>query len=137
MIVPVIAVVSCDYNGFDTRIVIDDVKNNCSPFSRICGGYRSRRHLRDVLSYRVLNQLGSFVLPFPDSRGRHYLQFFPGRKLLLELDVHLLLQLPEVIRFLDVPENVLDERVQDVQTMNLVTLCDGKIKADQRHHVGL
>lgn len=85
----------------------------------------------------MLNQPGSFVLPLPDSRGRHYLQFFSGWKLLLELDVHLFLQLPEVVRFLDVSKNVLDERVQDVQTMNLVTLCDGKIKADQRYHVGL
>lgn len=59
--------------------------------------FKSFSYLRDVLSYSMLNQSGSLVLPLPDPRGRHYLQFFSGWKLLLKFNVHLLLQLPKVV----------------------------------------
>lgn len=68
-----------------------------------------------------LNEAGRFVLAFPNARGRNDLQLLPGWKLLLELDVHLLLQLLEVIGLLDMAEHVLHKGVQYVQTMDLVS----------------
>lgn len=69
-----------------------------------------------------LNESGCFVLAFPNARGRNNLQLLSGGELFLELDVHLLLQLLEVIGLLDMAEHVLHKGVQYVQTMDLVAL---------------
>lgn len=69
------------------------------------------KYLRDIIAESALNKSGSFVLPFPDPRGRHDLQLLPRRELFLELNVHLLLEFSKVFRLLDVSKDVLDKCV--------------------------
>ena len=76
-----------------------------------------------VESEELLNTPGSGVQPLPLPSTRHYLQLLPRWKLLLELLVHLLGQLGEVLGLvLDEAESVLGQRVQHVQTVDLVAL---------------
>ena len=45
--------------------------------------------------------------------------------------------LMELLRFLDVAEHMLGERVQDVQAVDLVAARDRQVEADQSHRVRL
>lgn len=89
-----------------------------------------RSYSRYVFSDRALNQPSCFILTFPHSRRRDNFKFFTRGKLFLKLNIHLFLQLSKIFRLLYVPEDVLDKCVQNVQTMNLITLCDRKIKTN-------
>lgn len=90
-----------------------------------------------VLAEGALNGTSGLVLALPYSRGRHYLQLLPRGELFFELDVHLLLELFKVLRLFDVTEDVLHQRVQNVEAVDFVTLRDRKIKAHQRYDIWL
>ena len=82
-------------------------------------------HLRapDVEAVELLYHPGGSVQSFPLPGRADDLQLLPGGELLLELLVHLLGQLGEVLGLvLDEAESVLGQRVQHVQAVNLVAL---------------
>ena len=83
------------------------------------------RHLRapDVEAVELLYHPRGGVESFPLPGRADDLQLLPGGELLLELLVHLLGQLGEVLGLvLDEAESVLGQRVQHVQTVDLVAL---------------
>lgn len=86
-------------------------------------------HLLHIVPPSSLHRPRRFILPLPYPGRGHYLQFLPRRKLLLELDIHLLLQLPECIRLLDVSQDMFHQRVQDVQAVDFVPPRYGEVEA--------
>ena len=77
----------------------------------------------DVEAVELLYHPGGSVQSFPLPGRADDLQLLPGGELLLELLVHLLGQLGEVLGLvLDEAESVLGQRVQHVQAVDLVTL---------------
>ena len=97
-------------------------------------------HLRapDVEAVELLYHPGGSVESFPLPGRADDLQLLPGGELLLELLVHLLGQLGEVLGLvLDEAESVLGQRVQHVQAVDLVTLqiFDERILCLLRIHI--
>jgi len=89
----------------------------------------SQSSIPDKVSVELLDHPRRSVQALPLSGRAHDLQLLPRWELLLELLVHLLGQLGKVLRLvLDEAEGVLGERVQHVQAVDLVPLCNGKVK---------
>ena len=94
--------------------------------------------LSDVEPVELLDHSGGRVQSFPLSGAGHNLQLLSRGELLLELLIHLLRQLGELLRLVvHKAESVLGQAVQDVQAVDLVALGNGKIKADNGQRVRL
>lgn len=65
-----------------------------------------------VISPRPLDSPGCLVLSLPYPRRGNDFQLFPRRELLLELDIHLFLKLPERISLFDMPQYMLNKGME-------------------------
>ena len=92
--------------------------------------------LSDVDPEELLNTSCSCIKSLPFASTRNDLQLLPRWELLLEFLVHLLGQLGELLRVVvHEPQGVLGEAVEDVQAVNLVTLGNGQVKANNGQRV--